>query len=179
MEFLVRDVKGTDHRADLFGRLVSEAQDRTDLGNLGLMPERHIGKHAELSFEGGEQTFVDRGVHEGADECGVAPQPIGEGIVFQPLFFEIEREGGNGEAHVDQMGSGCLLSFFGEERIVAEQDDEREQPCPEWATGKAMCGQGFHVRGPMIRIGKVPRQLLYAPRRVERVQRLGALVHRI
>ena len=102
-----------DHGGNVLDRLIGQAKDRPDLGNLGIVTERHAGKHAEFGFQRREQALIDRGVHQIADQRRIPAQSIGKGIVFQALFLEIERKGGSGEAHVERIGSGRPLSFFG------------------------------------------------------------------
>lgn len=36
-----------------------------------VVPEGHVGEDAELGFKRGEQAFVNRGVHQIADEGGI------------------------------------------------------------------------------------------------------------
>lgn len=80
------------------------------------MPERHVDEHAQLSLKSGKQASVDRGIHQVANESGISPKTVREGIVFQPLFLQIEDVGGGGEPHVDQMRRGGVVVFFSEEQ---------------------------------------------------------------
>lgn len=56
------------------------------------MAEGHIGEDAEFSFQRWEQALIDRSVYQVADQRRVPTQPVGEGIVFEALFFKIEQE---------------------------------------------------------------------------------------
>jgi len=65
------------------------------------VPERHVGEHAQLSLKSGKQASVDRGIHQVANEGGISPKTVREGIVFQSLFFKVQDEGGRRQAHVE------------------------------------------------------------------------------
>ncbi len=59
-----------------------------------VVPEGHVGEDAELGFKRGEQPPIEGCIDQVADQCRVAPQSVGEGIIFQSLFFQVEEKGG-------------------------------------------------------------------------------------
>lgn len=103
VKFPVPGAQRADEACHLIGGSVCQAQDGTNLRNFCVVAERHIGEDADLRFERRQQPFVERGVDEIADQRRIASQSVGEGVVFQALLFEVEHEGGGGEAQVGKM----------------------------------------------------------------------------
>lgn len=105
VEIPVRSADRPGDGGELIDRLIGQADDGPDLRYFSIVSEGYIGKDPELRFEIGEQPPIDGRVDQIADECRVASQAVREGIVLQALFLEVEHEGADGEAGVEEAGN--------------------------------------------------------------------------
>jgi hypothetical protein len=142
---MMRAKRAGDSR-NLLDRLIGQADDGPDLGELRVMAERHVREEAQLGFQTGKQLPVEGCVDEVADQRRVAPQSVGKGIVFQALLLQIEQESCRGEAHIEEMGDIGRAELFRYKRAVECRQDQSEE-------------QGYSGRTVAERIGK---QMLHA-----------------
>jgi len=95
-----------EHGGELLARSILEPNDRSHLRHLRVMAEGHIREDAQIQIDRRQESLPRVDVQEIADERGIPPEAVGEGIVLESLLLQIEQEGSGIQVQFQVAGGG-------------------------------------------------------------------------